>query len=80
MDDYIVAHLSFGLQESGFVHSAFTFAYESLLGRSNIRNAGENHTSRSVLISFLQKGLQYVGIEENFAKGGYHRKEIKGAK
>mmetsp|Transcript_22403 Transcript_22403/g.55540 ORF Transcript_22403/g.55540 Transcript_22403/m.55540 type:complete len:948 (-) Transcript_22403:932-3775(-) len=51
------------LQESGFVHSSFTFAYESMLGRSNMRNA-EKSIPPGALISFLQKGLQYVGIEE----------------
>jgi len=57
------------LQESGFVHSAFTFAYESLLGRSNIRNA-EKTIPPGALISFLQKGLQYVGIEESLQREG----------
>mmetsp|Transcript_30661 Transcript_30661/g.45369 ORF Transcript_30661/g.45369 Transcript_30661/m.45369 type:complete len:897 (+) Transcript_30661:81-2771(+) len=55
------------LQESGFVHSAFTFAYESLLGRSHIRNA-EKTIPPGALISFLQKGLQYVGIEESLRR------------
>jgi WD40 repeat protein len=77
MDDYIVSHLSFGLQESGFVHSAFTFAYESLLGRSNIRNA-EKTIPPGALISFLQKGLQYVGIEENLQREGTTGKKSKG--
>ena len=44
------------LQESGFVHSSFTFAYESMLGRSNMRNA-EKSIPPGALISFLQKGL-----------------------
>lgn len=52
------------MQESGFVHSAFTFVYESMLGRSNIRNA-DRSIPPGALISFLQKGLQYVGIEES---------------
>mmetsp|Transcript_12527 Transcript_12527/g.23509 ORF Transcript_12527/g.23509 Transcript_12527/m.23509 type:complete len:794 (-) Transcript_12527:131-2512(-) len=49
------------LQEAGFVHSAFTFAYESMLGRTNTSKA---NVPPGALISFLQKGLQYVGIEE----------------
>lgn len=63
------------MQESGFVHSAFTFVYESMLGRSNIRNA-DRSIPPGALISFLQKGLQYVGIEESLnreaagSKGG----------
>ena len=65
------------LQESGFVHSAFTFAYESLLGRSNIRNA-EKTIPPGALISFLQKGLQYVGIEENLQREGVAGKKMKG--
>jgi WD domain, G-beta repeat/Anaphase-promoting complex subunit 4 WD40 domain len=72
-----VSSMSFGLQESGFVHSAFTFAYESLLGRSNIRNA-EKTIPPGALISFLQKGLQYVGIEENLQREGAARKKSKG--
>jgi len=48
------------LQESGFVHSAFVFAYESLVGRADIASAD---IPPGALISFLQKGLQYVEIE-----------------
>jgi transducin (beta)-like 1 len=57
------------LQESGFCHTAFTFASESMLGRSSLRNA-EKDIPPGALISFLQKGLQYVGIEESL-----HREE-----
>jgi len=52
------------LQESGFVHSAFTFAYESLLSRANMSQLGKD-VPPGALISFLQKGLQYLGIEES---------------
>jgi hypothetical protein len=55
------------LQESGFVHSSFTFVYESMLGRSNMRNA-ERSIPPGALISFLQKGLHYVGIEESLQR------------
>ena len=55
------------MQESGFVHSAFTFVYESMLGRSTIRNADKS-IPPGALISFLQKGLQYVGIEESLQR------------
>ncbi|KAG7350614.1 WD-40 repeat-containing protein [Nitzschia inconspicua] len=51
------------MQESGFTHSAFTFVYESMLGRSSIRSS-EKLIPPGALVSFLQKGLQYVGIEE----------------
>lgn len=57
------------LQESGFVHSAFTFVYESMLGRSNIRNADKS-IPPGALITFLQKGMQYVGIEESLNREG----------
>jgi hypothetical protein len=57
------------MQESGFVHSAFTFVYESMLGRSNIRNADKS-IPPGALITFLQKGLQYVGIEESLQREG----------
>lgn len=60
-------HSSRYLQESGFVHTSFTFAYESMLGRSNMRNA-EKSIPPGALISFLQKGLQYVGIEETLQR------------
>jgi hypothetical protein len=46
---------------TGFVHSAFTFAYESMLGRSSTSKVS---VPPGALITFLQKGLQYVGIEE----------------
>ena len=55
------------MQESGFVHSAFTFVYESMLGRSNIRSS-EKAIPPGALVSFLQKGLQYVGIEETLQR------------
>lgn len=55
------------LQESGFVHSAFTFAYESLITKSSAANAD---VPPGALITFLQKGLQYVGIEEHLDEDG----------
>jgi hypothetical protein len=48
------------LLESGFVHSAFTFAHESLVSRSVFADAD---VPPAALISFVQKGLQYVEIE-----------------
>lgn len=62
------------LTEGGFVHAAFTFAHESLLGRSSTRSA-EKDIPPGALISFLQKGLQYVAIEESLrADAGKKRK------
>jgi hypothetical protein len=63
------------LQESGFVHSAFTFVYESMLGKSNIRNADKS-IPPGALITFLQKGLQYVGIEESLNRGGSKARKV----
>ena len=45
----------------GFVHTAFTFINESMISRSGL---GRSNVPPGALISFLQKGLQYVGIEE----------------
>ena len=46
----------------GFTHSAFTFAYESLVARSSISQAD---VPPGALIAFLQKGLEYVAVEEH---------------
>ena len=56
------------LHESGFVHSAFTFAHESLVSRSIVADAD---VPPGALIAFLQKGLQYVEIES-------HLQEVRG--
>lgn len=42
------------------MHSAFTFAYESQLAKTSVIDAD---LPPGALISFIQKGLQYVGIE-----------------
>jgi len=54
------------LQECGFVHSAFSFAHESGTGRVRPRNAAS--IPPGALVLFLQKGLQYVGIEESLMR------------
>jgi WD40 repeat protein len=82
------------LQESGFNHSAYTFAHESMLlvgglsisypgggSAQNLPHQQSHHQQRvswhrsadknlppGALISFLQKGLQYVGIEESLLR------------
>eukprot|EP01028_Stygiella_incarcerata_P005562 TRINITY_DN2338_c0_g1_i1.p1 TRINITY_DN2338_c0_g1~~TRINITY_DN2338_c0_g1_i1.p1 ORF type:complete len:475 (+),score=88.49 TRINITY_DN2338_c0_g1_i1:225-1649(+) len=53
------------LQESGFHHSAFTFGSESLVHRSTIN--GQDVPPGS-LVSFIQKGIQYLEIEANLTK------------
>lgn len=58
------------LQESGFGHSAFTFAYESQITKTNVVTA---NVPPGALISFIQKGLQYVGIEAHVNDDGTER-------
>uniref|UniRef100_A0A061RU95 Transducin (Beta)-like 1 n=1 Tax=Tetraselmis sp. GSL018 TaxID=582737 RepID=A0A061RU95_9CHLO len=55
------------LQESGFVHSAFTFGYESFVHKSQIDG---NDVPPGALISFIQKGLQYLELEANLNEDG----------
>ena len=55
------------LQESGFQHAAFTFGYESLVHKSGING---NDVPPGSLISFIQKGLQYVELEANLNAEG----------
>lgn len=55
------------LQENGFAHSAFTFAYESLVAKSSV---AYTDVPPGALIAFLQKGLEYVGIEEHINEDG----------
>mmetsp|Transcript_15883 Transcript_15883/g.45459 ORF Transcript_15883/g.45459 Transcript_15883/m.45459 type:complete len:576 (+) Transcript_15883:120-1847(+) len=55
------------LQESGFQHSAFTFGYESLVHKSEING---NDVPPGALISFIQKGLQYLEVEANLNADG----------
>lgn len=51
------------LQESGFVHSSFSFIHESMMGRTGLRSINKT-VPPGALVTFLQKGLQYVEIEE----------------
>ncbi len=46
----------------GFGHSAFTFAHESLVARSVVADAD---VPPGALVTFIQKGLQYVEIESH---------------
>jgi hypothetical protein len=50
------------LYHSGFAHSAFTFAYESLVIKSS---TAQTEIPPGALITFLQKGLEYIAIEEH---------------
>jgi transducin (beta)-like 1 len=47
---------------AGFTHTAFSFAYESLVTKSSV---SQIEIPPGALITFLQKGLEYVGIEEH---------------
>lgn len=46
----------------GFSHSAFTFAHESLVVKSS---TAQTEIPPGALITFLQKGLEYIAIEEH---------------
>lgn len=51
------------LQESGFVHSAFTFSNESLVLKSSVSVTLAEHVPPGALISVVQKGLLYLQVE-----------------
>jgi len=55
------------LQESGFKHSSFTFANESLICKSDFSDA---EVAPGALVSFLQKGLQYMELEAHAREDG----------
>lgn len=57
----------------GFTHSAFTFAYESLVIKSS---AAQTEIPPGALITFLQKGLEYIAIEEHIAEVSFAVDEI----
>mmetsp|Transcript_4733 Transcript_4733/g.11145 ORF Transcript_4733/g.11145 Transcript_4733/m.11145 type:complete len:486 (-) Transcript_4733:302-1759(-) len=55
------------LLESGFIHSAFAFGHESLILKSSIDGS---NVPPGALISFIQKGLQFVEIEAHVNDDG----------
>ncbi|XP_060551431.1 F-box-like/WD repeat-containing protein TBL1XR1 [Ruditapes philippinarum] len=55
------------LQESGFVHSAYTFGIESHISQSNINGA---LVPPAALLSIIQKGLQYTEAEISIGEDG----------
>lgn len=55
------------LLESGFTHSAFVFGYESFVHKSNVNG---KDVPPGALITFVQKGLQYVELEANLNEEG----------
>lgn len=57
------------LVESGFQHSAFTFGYESMVHRNGVQ---EKDIPPAGLISFVQKGIQYLELETNLNEEGLY--------
>jgi hypothetical protein len=53
---------------SGFSHSAFSFAHESLVAKSSV---AYTDIPPGALITFLQKGLEYISIEEHINEVKY---------
>ncbi|OVA15925.1 WD40 repeat [Macleaya cordata] len=54
------------LHESGFTHSAFALGYEAGINRSPIDG---NLVPPGALVTFVQKGLQYLELEANLCNG-----------
>lgn len=52
------------LNESGFTHSAFTLGFEAGINKSNIDG---NLVPPGALITFIQKGIQYLELEANLS-------------
>lgn len=50
------------LQESGFVHSAFTFSFESCVLNSSLASHA-SHVPPGALTSLIQKGMLYLQVE-----------------
>lgn len=55
------------LQESGYVHSAFTFGYESHVSKSRVDGS---QIPPGALLSFVQRGVNFVEIEESISNSG----------
>lgn len=52
------------LQESGYVHSAFTFSYESLVLKSSQLAVQVNQAPSGALVTLIHKGLLYIQVEQ----------------
>lgn len=52
----------FASLHAGFTHSAFTFGYESSITRTQI---DPNNVPPGSLITFIQKGMQFLELEAN---------------
>ncbi|XP_011434775.1 F-box-like/WD repeat-containing protein TBL1XR1 [Crassostrea angulata] len=62
------------LQESGFVHSAYTFGIESHISQSNINGA---LVPPAALLNIIMKGLQYTEAEISIGEDGAQAKNIE---
>lgn len=58
------------LQESGFIHSAYTFGIESHISQSNINGA---LVPPAALLNIMQKGLQFTEAEISIGEDGSER-------
>ncbi|XP_015782775.1 F-box-like/WD repeat-containing protein TBL1XR1-A [Tetranychus urticae] len=58
------------LQESGYIHSAYTFGIESHINSSNINGS---LVPPSALLNIIQKGLQYTEAEISIGEDGTER-------
>ena len=54
-----------GMPRAGFTHSAFCFGYESFVHKSNINGSD---VPCGALVSFIQKGMQYLELEANLTE------------
>ncbi|XP_076918869.1 WD40 repeat-containing protein HOS15-like isoform X1 [Bidens hawaiensis] len=59
--NYLVYHY---LHESGFTHTAFTLGYEAALNKSTLDG---NVIPPGALVTFVQKGIQYLELEANLS-------------
>ena len=55
------------------MHSAFTFAYESLISKSIVATQLGGTVPPGTLVAFLQKGLQLVAMEHRLNDDGSER-------
>lgn len=59
---YVMCHFAHLVISAGFTHSAFAFGYEAGINKSTIDG---NLVPPGALVTFVQKGLQYLELEAN---------------
>ena len=57
------------LQEAGFRHASFTFGYEAMVHKT-APNINGNDVPPGMLVSLVQKGLQFIELEANLNADG----------